>query len=56
MHVGASVSTIVSRPALGGTLNIGALRLLDGQWYAGVGPTSNNMTDGRYLDIVRLTP
>lgn len=56
MHVGAGVSTIVSHPALGGTLNIGALRLLDGKWYAGVGPTSNNMTDRRYLDIVRLTP
>jgi hypothetical protein len=55
VHVGAGVSTIVSRPALGGTLNIGALRLLGGQWYAGVGPTSNNMAEGgRYLDIVRL--
>lgn len=54
-HVGAGVSTIVSRPALGGTLTMSALRLLGGEWYAGVGPTSNK-TDGKlYLDVVRLT-
>jgi hypothetical protein len=56
MHVGAGVSTIVSRPALGGTLTMSALRFLGGEWYAGVGPTSNKKDGKLYLDLVRLTP
>jgi hypothetical protein len=56
MHVGAGVSTIVSRPALGGTLTMSALRFLGGEWYAGVGPTSNKKDGKLYLDVVRLTP